>query len=66
MEGSIDMERMGYELTWCYIHFVTFNFDLSYDFDKFKKKLYLRNRMADWHGTEGMWPWNLTDNLEKQ
>ena len=33
MEGSIDLELKGYESIECYIHFVTFNFDLNHDLD---------------------------------
>ena len=33
MGGLIDIERKGYESIWCYIHFVTFNFDLNHDLD---------------------------------
>ena len=33
MEGSIDMERKGCESIECYIHFVTFNFDLNHELD---------------------------------
>ena len=59
MEESIDMERKGCELIECYIYFVTFNFDLNHDIDlglsrSILKKSYLRNGVADWHGTKGM------------
>ena len=33
MAGPIDMERKGCESIGCYIHFVTFNFDLNHDLD---------------------------------
>ena len=33
MGGPIDMERKGCESIGCYIHFVTFNFDLNHDLD---------------------------------
>ena len=63
MGGPIDMERKGCESIGCYFHFVTFNFitwtstmTLTLDFQgQILKKSYLRNGMADWHGTKGMW-----------
>ena len=61
MGWPIDMERKGCESIECNTHFVIFNFDLNHDHDlgfsrsNLKKKLYLRNGMADWHGTKGMW-----------
>ena len=60
MGWLIDMERKGCESIGCYTHFVTFNFDINHDLDlefwsQILKKSYLRNGMADWHGTKGMW-----------
>ena len=60
MGWPIDMEQKGCESIGCYTYFVTFNFDFNRDLDlgfsrsDLKKKLYLRNGMADWHGMKGM------------
>ena len=60
MGGQIDMERKGFELTECWTHVVTFNVHLFHDLDlgfssQILKKSNLRNEMADWHRTKGMW-----------
>ena len=57
---QIDIERKVCELIGCQTHFVTLNFDLTHDLDlgfsrSNFKKLYIRNRMVDWHGSKGMW-----------
>ena len=51
MGGPIDMERKGCESIGRYTHFVTFNFYQG----QILKKPYLKNGMADWYGTKGMW-----------
>ena len=50
MGGPIDMERKGCESIGCYTHFVTL------------KKSYLRNGMAHWNGTKGMWVDRMLDS----
>ena len=60
MGWRIDMELKGCESIECWTHAVTFNVHLTHDlylgFSRSKlKKSYLRNGMADWHGTKGMW-----------
>ena len=60
MGCPIDMEPKECQSIGCYTHFVTFNFTstmtLTLDFQgQILKKSYLRNGMADWHGTKGMW-----------
>ena len=57
-EGTINMERKGYESIRCYAYYVT----MSYDFDLrfwwsicLKKELYHRNKRVDWHWTNSMW-----------
>ena len=52
MGWPIDMELKGCELIECCTHAVTFNGHLTH---QILKKSYLRNGMADWHGTKGMW-----------
>ena len=50
------MERKGYESIGFYIYFVTLNCGLDLRFSRSNfEKLYLRNGMADRHGTKGMW-----------
>ena len=57
----IDMELKGCESIVCWTHAVTFLMSTSpmtftLDFQgQILKKSYLRNGMADWHGTKGMW-----------
>ena len=59
MGWPIDMERKGCESIGCYIYFVTFNVHLTHDLDlgfsRSNFENYLRNGMADWHGTKAMW-----------
>ena len=60
MGWSIDMELKGCESIECWTHAVTFNVHLTHDiylgFSRSNfEKVYLRNGMADWHGTKGMW-----------
>ena len=67
MGWLIHMERKGCEPIGCYTHFVTFNLTstmtLTLDFqDQIFKKLYLRNGMADWNGTKGMWVDRMLDS----
>ena len=62
------LERTGCESMQCWTHVVTFNVHLfhwpwSWIFKvKFWKKSYLRNGMADWHGTNGMWVDRMLDS----
>ena len=57
----IDMEQKGCESIECWTHVVTFKvplfhgLDLGFSMSNFFKKSYLRNGLADWHGTKGMW-----------
>ena len=61
MGWPIDMELKGCESIECWTHAVTFNVHLTHDLftldfqRQILKKSYLRNGMADWHGTKGMW-----------
>ena len=60
MWWPIDMERKGCESIECSTHGVTFNVHLFHDLDLWFsrsnfEKSYLRNGMADWHGTKVMW-----------
>ena len=65
MGWPIDMELKGCESIECWTHAVTFNvhprvststMTFTLDFQgQILKKSYLRNGMADWHGTKGMW-----------
>ena len=55
MEEPIDMERKGCESIGCYIHFVTFNFDLNHDLDlgfsrsNFEKSYQERDGRLTWN-----------------
>ena len=60
MGGQIDMKRKGFEWTECWTHVVTFNVHIFHD--QILKKSYLRNGMADWHGTKGMWVDRMLDS----
>ena len=67
MGWPIDMERKGWESIECWTHVVTFNVHLTHDLDlgfsrSNFKNLYLRNGMADWHGTKGMWVDRMLDS----
>ena len=66
MGWPIDMESKGCESIECWTHVVTFNFplthDLTLDFSSSNfEKSYLINRMANWHGTKGMWVYRMLD-----
>ena len=66
MGWPIDMELKGCESIECWTHVVTFNCPLTHGLNLgFSKsnfeKSYLRNGMADWHGTKGMWVNKLLD-----
>ena len=61
------MEPKGCELIGYYTRFVTFNFDLNHDLERgFSRSnignLYLRNGMANWHGTKGIWVNKMLDS----
>ena len=67
MGGQIDMEGKWFESTECWTYVVTFNVHLFHDLDlgfsrSNLKKSYLRNGMADWHGTKGMWVDRMLDS----
>ena len=54
MGWPIDMGRKGCESIKCWTHVVTFNLTLDFH-GQILKKSYLRNVMAGWRGTKGMW-----------
>ena len=59
MGGPIDMERKGCESIGCYIHFVTFNFDLTHDLDLgFSRSNFERVLSYEW---DGRLTWNERD-----
>ena len=67
MGWPIDLERKGCESIECWTHVVTFNvlfhdLDLGFSRSNLKKKSCLRNGMADWHGTKGMWVDRMLDS----
>ena len=67
MGWPIDMEWKGCESIGCYTHFVistlTSTMTLTLDFQgQILKKSYLRNGMADWHGTKEMWVDRMLDS----
>ena len=67
MGGKIDMEQKGFESTEFWTHVVTFHVHFFHDLDLgFSRsnfeKVNLRNGMADWHGTKGMWVDRMLDS----
>ena len=60
MGCSIDMEWKGCELTECWTHVVTFNFDFTHDLDlEFSRSIVKiavsQEWEGNWHGTKGIW-----------
>ena len=61
LEGLIVMERKACESIGCYTHFKTFNVPLTHHLDlRFSRSNF--EKMADWHGTIGMWVDRLLDS----